>query len=665
MEGDEEEEGAVTGRLTLVPSIARPSPPPPCLVWPGEGHKVGSEGETLQSRSWEDAPIAPPPSRVSRTWRSNSLYPISPQHLMMGTVEKVSRSSSLTTTTLKDSVIAMDTLKLPDARRLSFASDGSAVSSASSLSDFWPGESGERRSSPFGQAASYADSTKGGEARGGGDFPRRISNESDGSYFGTDLLEVERKQDFDRRSSGIGSDFEGTPSGLSYSYSDRHPSRLSVDSVYYDRRSSSQSNYSDRRSSCESKDAHQHNQLPSTGGLKSPSLFSCQPPLVEYLTPNSSPTFPSHPPVQPGMRGVPEWLKSLRLHKYTHIVMSLSYRELLALNEQQLEKMGVTKGARRKIAASVTRLCERPRILGEIDREVDEGRADLKRLLSELEGVLRCPITSEEQVSGIMDGSAIVGLIMTSLRKVCSSLLLAPSTDPKTMAIFSGLLDLCLSNEAYSTQEKQLLVSWQQKIVTIWGPLPAPSQEPHQKPSHFWQFPPSFRRYSLQNRDPRYSSLPWSCPRPPGPEPLPLLQASQLVYQPRPTSFQQRRSVPNIKFSMARRASHEDLSLDFPLYSFPPPDIPPHNLSLREVRGSPMSRSTEPPLVPPPQLVDVSWTQRQEEVIGEKHFSTEGSDPNGSQLETREVDSDMERELDSRLKSLCLSVTEHALSSEN
>ena len=34
-------------------------------------------------------------------------------------------------------------------------------------------------------------------------------------------------------------------------------------------------------------------------------------------------------------------------------------------------------------------------------------------------------------------------------------------------------------------------------------------------------------------------------------------------------------------YEQARRASHEDLSLDFPLYSFPPPDIPPHNLSLR------------------------------------------------------------------------------------
>ena len=33
----------------------------------------------------------------------------------------------------------------------------------------------------------------------------------------------------------------------------------------------------------------------------------------------------------------------------------------------------------------MTRLRERPRILAEIDREVDEGRADLKRLLSELE----------------------------------------------------------------------------------------------------------------------------------------------------------------------------------------------------------------------------------------------------------------------------------------
>jgi len=77
-----------------------------------------------------------------------------------------------------------------------------------------------------------------------------------------------------------------------------------------------------------------------------------------------------------------------------------------------------------------------------------------------------------------------------------------------------------------------------------------------------------------------------------------------------------------------------------------------------------MSRSAEPPMIPPPpQLVDVSWTQRQDEVVGERLSSTDGSGVKDSQ--TREVDSDIEREIDSRLESLCLSVTEHALSSDN
>lgn len=38
---------------------------------------------------------------------------------------------------------------------------------------------------------------------------------------------------------------------------------------------------------------------------------------------------------------VPQWLKSLRLHKYTEIFMGLSYEEMLKLNEQKLEELGV------------------------------------------------------------------------------------------------------------------------------------------------------------------------------------------------------------------------------------------------------------------------------------------------------------------------------------
>ena len=152
------------------------------------------------------------------------------------------------------------------------------------------------------------------------------------------------------------------------------------------------------------------------------------------------------------MRGVPEWLKSLRLHKWSfkekrdrsvfdrQVPVFMEYNptdqsnllsaqvhphcdvsqlswaahpqwatigedgrdkgDLLVLFSRNHKnafcvtiKTFSTKiirnllfqGARRKIAASVTRLRERPRILAEIDREVDEGRGDLKRLLSELE----------------------------------------------------------------------------------------------------------------------------------------------------------------------------------------------------------------------------------------------------------------------------------------
>ena len=43
------------------------------------------------------------------------------------------------------------------------------------------------------------------------------------------------------------------------------------------------------------------------------------------------------------MELVPAWLKLLRLHKYTELMMSLSYEEMLSLTEEQLEARGVTK----------------------------------------------------------------------------------------------------------------------------------------------------------------------------------------------------------------------------------------------------------------------------------------------------------------------------------
>ena len=47
-----------------------------------------------------------------------------------------------------------------------------------------------------------------------------------------------------------------------------------------------------------------------------------------------------------GMRELQDWLKSLRLHKYTLLLLEFTYEELLGLTEADLERKRVTTGAR-------------------------------------------------------------------------------------------------------------------------------------------------------------------------------------------------------------------------------------------------------------------------------------------------------------------------------
>lgn len=74
---------------------------------------------------------------------------------------------------------------------------------------------------------------------------------------------------------------------------------------------------------------------------------------------------------------------------------------------------------------------------------------------------------------------------MTTLRKTCSLLLLSPSTDVKngsetltetlltspsvSVSHFVSLLSVCLTRHCYQPHHKHLLVSWKQKLVSIWG----------------------------------------------------------------------------------------------------------------------------------------------------------------------------------------------------
>ena len=65
---------------------------------------------------------------------------------------------------------------------------------------------------------------------------------------------------------------------------------------------------------------------------------------------------------------VPMWLKSLRLHKYSHIFSDITYEQMLNLTEDYLDQKGVTKGARNKIILYLQKIKERKSTLLQLEK---------------------------------------------------------------------------------------------------------------------------------------------------------------------------------------------------------------------------------------------------------------------------------------------------------
>lgn len=66
------------------------------------------------------------------------------------------------------------------------------------------------------------------------------------------------------------------------------------------------------------------------------------------------------------------WLKSLRLHKYSHIFLDITYEGMLNLSEDYLEQKGVTKGARNKIIISIQKIKERKTTLFSLEKVMEK-----------------------------------------------------------------------------------------------------------------------------------------------------------------------------------------------------------------------------------------------------------------------------------------------------
>ncbi|XP_058019027.1 protein Smaug homolog 1 isoform X2 [Ahaetulla prasina] len=222
-----------------------------------------------------------------------------------------------------------------------------------------------------------------------------------------------------------------------------------------------------------------------------------------------------------GMKDVPAWLKSLRLHKYAALFSQMTYDEMMSLTECHLEAQNVTKGARHKIVISIQKLKERQNLLKSLERDILEG-GNLRLPLQELHQMILTPIKAyasrnlsvdehsshlhrptsligsdnpgsdcKDSASGGMqhhtlpgcEGETggvplpegdIPGQFTKVMGKVCTQLLVS-RPDEENISSYLQLIDKCLIHEAFTETQKKRLLSWKQQVQKLFRSFPRKS----------------------------------------------------------------------------------------------------------------------------------------------------------------------------------------------
>ncbi|XP_028920609.1 protein Smaug homolog 2 isoform X1 [Ornithorhynchus anatinus] len=230
-----------------------------------------------------------------------------------------------------------------------------------------------------------------------------------------------------------------------------------------------------------------------------------------------------------GMKDVPSWLKSLRLHKYAALFSQMSYEDMMTLTEQHLESQNVTKGARHKIALSIQKLRERQSVLKSLEKDVLEG-GNLRSALQELQQIILTPIKGygtlqaavaaaaaadggrgeppagaepppgragpekgggaedkepqaaayppqpaapsdgESATAPVADGD-IPSQFTRVMGKVCTQLLVS-RPDEENITSYLQLIEKCLTHEAFTETQKKRLLSWKQQVLKLLRTFP-------------------------------------------------------------------------------------------------------------------------------------------------------------------------------------------------
>uniref|UniRef100_G1RQE9 Protein Smaug homolog 1 n=1 Tax=Nomascus leucogenys TaxID=61853 RepID=G1RQE9_NOMLE len=185
-----------------------------------------------------------------------------------------------------------------------------------------------------------------------------------------------------------------------------------------------------------------------------------------------------------GMKDVPAWLKSLRLHKYAALFSQMTYEEMMALTECQLEAQNVTKGARHKIVISIQKLKERQNLLKSLERvsyrmrehfhfhygKMNQGKFSIGSPQTHIPLRVLDLKGNESQVPEIRKGCIFL-IHLFFLITVCTQLLVS-RPDEENISSYLQLIDKCLIHEAFTETQKKRLLSWKQQVQKLFRSFP-------------------------------------------------------------------------------------------------------------------------------------------------------------------------------------------------
>lgn len=195
------------------------------------------------------------------------------------------------------------------------------------------------------------------------------------------------------------------------------------------------------------------------------------------------------------MDTIDKWLKSLRLHKYTHLFKSLTYEQMLNLEEKYLIERDVTKGARNKMLVSVKKLnLRQERLLSMID-DLNQDNISMKEALTVLKDMLITPIpppdstnirihhylqqqrqqllqqqlhqqTSLLTKTNYSDPYELTYLFIETLEKVAQRLIeSAGMEDNACHGIMAAIVDECLKHNSFTKEQKGRVASFKQHFT--------------------------------------------------------------------------------------------------------------------------------------------------------------------------------------------------------